>query len=120
MATIQVAKFIRQFKGIGKPVSKKICLVLGYDPRIEIKHLTKNDLERIDILIRERVIVDKALNFLIKKNITSSKRIRSYTGRRHSLGLPTRGQRTHSNGCTSRKLAFYKEISSQKLTKNKR
>jgi|TARA_B110000971_G_C19825600_1_gene415423 small subunit ribosomal protein S13 len=116
---IQLFKLIRQFKGIGLSVSKKLCLILGYDFRIKVKDLKKKDLERIDLLVRERVIVDKALNFLIKKNIGRSKRIKNYIGRRHSLGLPTRGQRTHSNGSTARKLSFYKEILSQNIKKKR-
>ena len=119
MNNIQLLKLIRQFKGIGNSVSKKLCLILGYDFRIKVKDLKKKDLERIDLLVRERVIVDKALNFLIKKNITKRKRVKNYVGRRHSLGLPVRGQRTHSNSSTSRKLGCYKEILNQKISKRK-
>lgn len=108
MKGIQLFKLIKQFKGIGQPVSKKICLILGYDFRLNVKNLKKKDLERVDLIIRERVVIDKALNFQIKKNIEKSKKIRNYVGRRHSLGLPTRGQRTHSNGSTARRLGFYK------------
>lgn len=115
MNNLELFKLIRQFKGIGLSVSKKLCLILGYDSRTKVKDLKKKDLERIDLLVRERVIVDKALNFLLKKNVTRSKRIKSYVGRRHSMGLPVRGQRTHSNGSTSKKLSFYKEISNTKI-----
>jgi ribosomal protein S13 len=48
------------------------------------------------------------LNFLIKKNIIKSQRIKSYKGKRHAQGLPVRGQRTHSNGLTAKRLSFYK------------
>ena len=119
MNNIQLLKLIRQFKGIGKSVSKKLCLILGYDFRIKIQDLKKKDLERIDLLVRERVIVDKALNFLIKKNISKNQRIKSYIGRRHTLGLPVRGQRTHSNGLTSKRLSFYKDISNKKILNKK-
>ena len=108
---LELFKLIRQFKGIGLSVSKKLCLILGYDSRTKVRDLKKKDLERIDLLVRERVIVDKALNFLLKKNVTRSTRIKSYVGRRHSMGLPVRGQRTHSNGSTSKKLSFYKALS---------
>jgi ribosomal protein S13 len=59
--------------------------------------------------MRSKVPFDKSLDFLIKCNIDRNKQIRSYVGRRHSLGLPTRGQRTRCNGSTARKLSFYKE-----------
>ena len=67
MSNIQLFKLIRQFKGIGLSVSKKLCLILGYDSRIQVRYLKKKDLERIDRLVRERVTVDKALDFFIKK-----------------------------------------------------
>jgi small subunit ribosomal protein S13 len=105
---IKLFKLIKQFKGIGTPVSKKICLLLGYDFRLKSSFLKKKDLEKIDLLVRERVIVDKSLNFLIKKNIIKSQRIKSYKGKRHAQGLPVRGQRTHSNGLTAKRLSFYK------------
>ncbi len=119
MKNIQIFKLIRQFKGIGLSVSKKLCLILGYDFRTKIMSLKKKDLEKIDLLVRERVVVDKALNFLIKKNISRNKRIKNYIGLRHSLGLPTRGQRTHSNASTAKKLSFFKEALNQNK-KNKK
>ena len=118
MSNIQLFKLIRQFKGIGLSVSKKLCLILGYDSRIQVRYLKKKDLERIDRLVRERVTVDKALDFFIKKNIEKYKSIKSYIGRRHSSGLPVRGQRTHSNGLTSKRLIFFKENSTKKKKKN--
>ena len=120
MSNIQLYKLIRQFKGIGLSVSKKLCLILGYDSRTKVIYLKKKDLERIDLLVRERVLVDKALDFLIKKNIEKNKSIKSYVGRRHSLGLPVRGQRTHSNGLTSKRLSFFKEIQKKKKNDTKK
>jgi small subunit ribosomal protein S13 len=110
-------KFILQFKGIGLSVSKKLCLILGYDSRTKASNLNKKDLERIDLLIRERIVYNKALDFIIKKNIERYKFIKSYVGRRHSLGLPVRGQRTHSNGLTAKRLSLFKEIPAKKKKK---
>lgn len=120
MNNFELFKLIRQFKGIGLSVSKKLCLILGYDFKTKVRDLKKKDLERIDLLVRERVVVDKALSFLLEKNIKKYKRIKSYVGRRHSMGLPVRGQRTHSNGSTSKKLSFYKDISKKKDILNKK
>ena len=53
---------------------------------LQVRYLKKKDLERIDRLVRERVTVDKALDFFIKKNIEKYKSIKSYIGRRHSSG----------------------------------
>jgi ribosomal protein S13 len=114
--------FLRTFRGISPSISKKMCLILGFDLRIKTKKLKVKDRETIDSLIRSRVVVGKSLAYSIKKNIICSKVIKSYVGKRHSLGLPTRGQRTRSNGSTARKLSFYKEPLKQnlKLKKSKK
>lgn len=110
MKCIPLVKFIQTFKGISFSVSKKLCLLLGFDYRIKIDSLNREDLERIDFMIRSRnIIVNKNLNFLIKKNINRNKNIKNYIGKRHSLGLPTRGQRTHSNSSTAQKLGVFRK-----------
>jgi ribosomal protein S13 len=91
-------------------VSKKICLRLGYDVRLEAPLFTQKHLEDIDRLLRRNILFDKSLDYYVKTCIIKSQRIKSYAGKRHSLGLPVRGQRTHSNSSTARKLAFYKEL----------
>jgi len=113
---IELVKLLRQFKGIGLSVSKKLCLILGYSFKTKVRDLKKRDLERIDSLVRERVVVDKSLDFLISKNVDRLKSIKNYVGFRHSMGLPVRGQRTHSNGLTSKKLSIFKE-NKKKLNK---
>jgi len=40
----------------------------------------------------------------IRENIGHHKQVGSYVGRRHAMGLPVRGQRTHTNAATARKL----------------
>lgn len=40
----------------------------------------------------------------IRENIGHHKQVGSYVGRRHAMGLPVRGQRTHTNAITARKL----------------
>jgi small subunit ribosomal protein S13 len=97
-----------------------MCLILGYDCRIKLDDLRKNDFERLDFLIRQRVFIDKALKFLVEKNIGRSLRTKSYVGKRHSQGLPVRGQRTRSNGSTAKRLCFYKKpLSTNVKTKKK-
>jgi len=104
-----VYQTLKMYRGISNSVSKKLCLILSFDARITLFDLTQKDFERIESVITSKVIFDRELNFIVKKNINLHKRIKSYAGRRHSVGLPLRGQRTRSNGSTARKLSFYKE-----------
>ena len=40
-------------------------------------------------------------------SILHLKKIRCYRGMRHNLHLPVRGQRTHTNGRTCKKISLY-------------
>lgn len=42
-------------------------------------------------------LISSELNFAIKSDIDAMKKMRSYKGIRHELGLPVRGQRTRSS-----------------------
>lgn len=47
---------------------------------------------------------DSKLLAQVRANIRMKREIGSYTGMRHSMGLPVRGQRTKTNAKTARKL----------------
>jgi small subunit ribosomal protein S13 len=115
-----VTQFMLLFKGISQNSSKKLCLILGYDFRMKTNYLKKRDFQLIDLLVREKVTTEKSLSFFVEKNISRLKIMKSYVGKRHALGLPTRGQRTHSNGSTARKLGFYKDVVKKKLKLKKK
>jgi small subunit ribosomal protein S13 len=48
--------------------------------------------------------IEKDLKNDILGNIALKRRIGSYQGRRHALGYPVHGQRTHSNASTAKRL----------------
>jgi small subunit ribosomal protein S13 len=47
--------------------------------------------------LQNRHIISSQLDFIQKNDINEMKKLRSYKGVRHSLGLPVRGQRTRSS-----------------------
>jgi len=105
---IQIKKYafqtIKNIYGINKITVKKIIGILGLPhmtPGINLnrrsinKHL-KNILSTMRLEFRLRIIVFSRIILLIYN--------KTYRGMRHLQGLPTRGQRTHANGKTPKKL----------------
>lgn len=96
---------LTQIYGIGNFNAILICKKLGFSKNLKIKDLSK---EQITQLIKtiESLKVNlssdlKKINSLKSKNLIA---IKSYRGFRKNQGLPVRGQRTHTNARTSKKI----------------
>jgi len=90
--------------GIGKKKSFFICKTLGFSQNLKIEHLSKEQLNKLIIII-ELLNLNlgtdlKKLKLLSLKKLIS---IKSFRGFRRNQGLPIRGQRTHTNAQTARK-----------------
>lgn len=88
--------------GIGR---KNVCLVLaeaGVERSKKIENLTEDEVSRLQRSIDKTLKVEGDLRKEVTENIKRLKQINSYRGRRHSAGLPVRGQRTRSNARTKR------------------
>ncbi len=103
-------------KGVSWSISHALCFKLGLDKSMKISQLDKNTIKKIEsalsnmdvpIFLKNRRAdmdsgTDKHLvstNLDIRKefDIKRMKKIKSYKGIRHSMGLPVRGQRTRSH-----------------------
>jgi small subunit ribosomal protein S13 len=91
--------------GIGEKISSSLCKKLGFSKNIKIKDLSK---EQISRLLKTAEILNLILGsdlkknkLLISKNLIS---IKTYRGLRKYMGLPVRGQRTHTNGRTAKRI----------------
>lgn len=98
---------LQRVYGIGKKSSSLICKKLGFSINLKIKNLSKdqsmdilNLIEYLNLIIASDL---KKIKNLITKNLIS---IKSYRGLRRIQGLPVRGQRTHTNAKTARKIFF--------------
>lgn len=86
--------------GIGQVRSGRILEEAGVSPAIRVKDLTEDEVSRIRKVIQNEGNVEGDLR---KKNQMDVRRlidIGSYRGIRHRVGLPVRGQRTHTNART--------------------
>jgi small subunit ribosomal protein S13 len=91
--------------GIGKHRSKFLCKILGLSLNFKSENLSKKQLIK---LIKTVEVLDfklssdlKKIKALIFKKLIS---IKSYKGLRRYQGLPVRGQRTHTNAKTAKKI----------------
>jgi len=85
--------------GIGDKVAKDILKQAKVEPNIRTKNLTSDEFKRIQTSV-ETLPTEGELRKIIRDNIETLKRIQSYRGLRHTMGLPVRGQRTRTNART--------------------
>ncbi|MFZ3069060.1 MAG: 30S ribosomal protein S13 [Microgenomates group bacterium] len=85
--------------GIGDKVAKDILKIAKVEPNIRTKNLTSDEFKAIQAAI-ETLPTEGELRKINRDNIETLKRIQSYRGSRHSMGLPVRGQRTRTNART--------------------
>lgn len=88
--------------GIGEKSSYDILKAANVEATTRVKDLTDAEISRIQDVINENYQVEGELQRVVATNIKRLKDIKSYRGERHSRGLPSRGQRTRTNGRTRR------------------
>lgn len=100
----KVAYALPKIFGIGKTTAHNLCKTLGFSPSIKIKHLNEKQRFLITKKIKDDFIVEDSLKEKIKNNIKKFIFNNSIKGFRHKNKLPVRGQRTHSNAKTCRRV----------------
>jgi small subunit ribosomal protein S13 len=87
--------------GIGRNNVKPILKQAKIDGAKRIKDLTDEEISRLQHVV-DLQPVEGALRQQVNENIKRLKVIGAYRGVRHSMGLPSRGQRTRHNARTKR------------------
>ncbi len=88
--------------GIGRAMAQKILAAAGVNPAQRIRDLNDADVNKLRQEIERNHRVEGALRTEVAMNIKRLMDIGSYRGTRHRRGLPTRGQRTHTNARTKK------------------
>lgn len=88
--------------GIGPKTSADILAVAKVDPTTRVKNLTDGEIGKIQDVINDTYTVEGELQRIVATNIKRLRDIKSYRGERHAKALPSRGQRTRTNGRTRR------------------
>jgi small subunit ribosomal protein S13 len=88
--------------GIGPKTAGDIITAAKVEPTVRVKDLTDAEVQRIQDVINESLTVEGELQRIVATNIKRLKDINAYRGLRHKNSLPSRGQRTRTNGRTRR------------------
>jgi len=115
---LDVQRALMNIKGIGQHVSKVITKELNIDKKTKLGSLTDKEIEKIENAIKDLQnkvpswmvnrqkdpysgdnihLVGPDLELINREDINLQKKLKSYTGIRHSLSLPVRGQRTRTS-----------------------
>ncbi len=86
--------------GVGRTRAEETCAATGCSPDTRTRDLTDDEIQRIRVHIDGSFRVEGDLRREVANNIKRKIEIGSYQGIRHRLGLPVRGQRTHTNART--------------------
>ncbi|MCS7108306.1 MAG: 30S ribosomal protein S13 [Sulfolobales archaeon] len=109
-----------RIKGVGYQLATYVVRVLGLSPSLRVGYLSDSDVKNIESVLANPLnygIPPWALNrrkdyasgndlhfigadlmYVAREDIEREKRIKSWRGIRHALGLKVRGQRTHTTG----------------------
>lgn len=98
----QVQIALTYIYGIGPKHSARILAATKVDPTTRVKDLTEAQLKALRDEIDANYMVEGDLQRIVANNIKRLKDIQSYRGTRHKNNLPSRGQRTRTNGRTRR------------------
>ena len=90
--------------GIGKPLSYQISERLGVSERYKVSQLTPLQIQQLSQLIAQNFLIGTDKKRELRDNRNRLIQIGCYRGFRHNIGLPARGQRTHGNARTARRL----------------
>src|SRR5215472_3744031 len=86
--------------GIGRTSAKRLLQRVNVDPNKKIADMTEDEVNHIRQILEDEGSVEGDLRKEVSLNIKRHIEMGSYRGLRHRRGLPTRGQRTHTNART--------------------
>lgn len=98
----RIAIALTYIYGIGRQRALDILEATGIDPDLRTHRLTDEDANLIRREIEQNYKVEGALRTEVSLNIKRLMDIGCYRGLRHRRGLPSRGQRTHTNARTKK------------------
>lgn len=98
----QVQIALRYIYGIGPKYAADILKAAKVEPTKRVKDLTEAEEKALRDEVDANFTVEGDLQRIVANNVKRLKDIQSYRGERHKKNLPSRGQRTRTNGRTRR------------------
>lgn len=90
--------------GIGKKISSIIIKHIGISSLASLNQLNKHKLQQLIKYVDKNYIIGKELKDLKLQFFETENKLKSYLGQRIRFHLPRRGQRTHTNARTIKKI----------------
>ncbi len=130
----EVYRVLPKIRGIGQNTAQAMMHIMGIDKEIKLGSLTEEEITKIeeniltlnknipswmtnrqnDYVTGENLhLTGSELEISQREDITRQKRIKSYKGVRHILGLPVRGQRTRTSFRTGSAIGVSRKKSAQ-------
>jgi len=95
---------LQKIYGLNKKTSTLICQQLGFSKNLKTSELSSDQISKlIKTIEKSNLIITTELYKSQALSLRSLVEIKSYKGLRRISGLPVRGQRTHTNGRTSKR-----------------
>ncbi|MCX5771980.1 MAG: 30S ribosomal protein S13 [Candidatus Hydrogenedentes bacterium] len=91
---------IQAIYGIGPTRAREILGKAGVNPDRRVRDLTDEEVSKLSRVVENDYKVEGDLRREVTSNVKRLMDINCYRGMRHKRGLPTRGQRTHTNART--------------------
>jgi small subunit ribosomal protein S13 len=91
---------LRYIFGIGPSRAQEVIKTSGVAPETRVRELTEGEVSRLAKAVGQVGKIEGDLRREVQMNIKRLMDIGCYRGLRHRRGLPTRGQRTHTNART--------------------
>lgn len=94
---------LRAIFGFNKSVCLKVCSLVKICPKTRLARLRASQQNQLAKVCREEAVHSSRR---VQGDVQQLIQMKHYRGLRHMFGLPLRGQRTRTNGRTSRSLRY--------------
>jgi small subunit ribosomal protein S13 len=98
----KIRQALTQFTGVGRFLANQICDQLGLSQHLRLKDLSPSQMDQLTRILSQYYYIELDLKRLLQHDLNHLVKVGCYRGFRHTLKLPARGQRTHTNARTAR------------------
>jgi small subunit ribosomal protein S13 len=95
--------------GLNFPRVLYIFRRMGFHPSISFQQLSSLKIQELDRFISSTFLIDRGLSRITRNLLSDFLKSGNYRALRMKQGLPSRGQRTHTNAGTARRMRDVRE-----------
>lgn len=116
---VSIYKTLSKIIGIGGKMATQTCDRLGISKHATLDDLSSFQLIKLTQIVPQSFLINDEYRVFTAEKIKRLVSISCFRGFRHLEGLPCRGQRTHTNACTTRKRKHNTYQNKTKINRNK-